>query len=322
MLKPLLMVALWALGSVAHAQADFPSKPIRLVVPFVPGGPTDGVARVLAEDMGKRMGQTIQVENRAGATGVIGQDMVSKATPDGHTIVAITSTSSNNYHLLGRSLDFSKDFAMIGRIYNTYTVVAINPQAPGMAHIRNLQQLVAYIKAHPGQVNYTSSGSGSLGHLTMEKVKLHFGLDLQHISYKGQAQAMQDVMGGRIPIISATFTIAPQILSGKLRGIAVGTPQQSPHLPQVGTFREQGVPDLVSAVWVGLAAPPGTPKAIVERWSEELRTSLSKPDVASKLQAVVGTEPEYLPASEFAAYATRDFAYWGAVIQEGGIKGE
>ncbi|MDO9437592.1 tripartite tricarboxylate transporter substrate binding protein [Hydrogenophaga sp.] len=322
MLKKCLGLAMAALSIAAHAQTDFPSRPIRLVVPFAPGGPTDGVARVVADDIGKRLGQTIAVENKAGATGVIGQDFVSKAPPDGHTIVAITSTSSNNYHLMGRPLDFYKDFAMIGRIYNTYTVLAINPKAPGMENIQNLQQLAAYIKAHPGALNYTSSGSGSLGHLTMEKVKLHFGLDIQHINYKGQAQAMQDVMAGRIPIISATFTIAPQILSGQLRGIAIGTPQPSPHLPQVGTFRSQGMPDLVSAVWVGLAAPPSTPKAIVDRWSDELRISLAKPEVASRLQAVVGTESEYLSASEFAAYATRDFAYWGAVIKEGGIKGE
>lgn len=303
-------------------QGNYPSKPITLVVPFAAGGPTDVLGRVLAADMGPRLGQTIIVENKGGATGSIGQDYVSKAAPDGHTLVMITNTSSNNYHLMHRTIDFHKDFSMIGQVYTTYTVVTVNPLAPGMADIHNLTQLVAYARARPGTLNFTSSGTGSLGHLAVEKVNSTFGIKIEHINYKGQGPALNDVLAGRVPIMSATFALLPHIKSGKLRPIVIGTPKRSPVLPDTATFIEQGVPGLIAGAWVGLAAPPATPRPIVDRLARELQTGLAKPDTAEKVRAAVGIEPDFLPTTEFAAFATRDWEYWGKIIRDAGIKGE
>jgi tripartite-type tricarboxylate transporter receptor subunit TctC len=147
----------------AQAQSNYPSKPIFLVVPFAAGGPTDVMGRILGQELGSQLGQTFVIENKAGATGMIGQDYVAKAAPDGYTLVMITSTSSNGYHMVNRTIDFAKDFAMIGQIYNTTSLLTINPAAPDMAAIRNLTQLVAFAKANPGKLNYTSSGSAAWG---------------------------------------------------------------------------------------------------------------------------------------------------------------
>jgi len=320
--KILSFVLAVGLAAAVHAQAPYPNRPIRLVVPFPAGGPTDVLARVLADDMGQRLGQPIIVDNKGGASGFIGQDFVAKAAPDGYTIVMITSTASNNYHFAQRPIDFYKMYEMIGRIYMTSTVLAVNPTVRGMENIRNLQQLVAYARKNPGKLDFTSTGNGSLGHLTMEKVKQQFGLNMQHIGYKGQAQALQDTLGGQVPMIAATFAMLPYIQKGQLRAIAVGSAQRSPLLPGVGTFQEQGMPGLVASAWVGLAAPGGTPKEIIQRLSRELRISLAKPESRARIVQAVGTEPEFLDGPELAAYATRDFQYWGKVIRETGIKNE
>ena len=315
----LLIISMFS--AAALSQSDFPSKPIRLIVPFAPGGPTDIIGRILSAEMGPVLKQTIIVENKAGATGIIGQDFVAKAAPDGYTWIIISSTASNGYHLVNRTVDFSKDFAMIGQIYNTTALVTINPAVPEMAGIQNLTQVVAYAKANPGKLNYTSTGVGSLGHLVMEKVKLQFGLNMEHINYKGQAPATQDVLAGRVPILSATFTTMQFVKAGKLRGIAVSTAKRSPTAPDVPTFVEQGV-SVVGGGWVGLATTGGTPRAIVDRLGNLLRTTLARPDVEPKVFKAVGTEPEFLGPADFTAYATRDFQEWGRVIREAGIKGE
>ena len=315
-------VLLAACAMAAQAQSDYPSKPVFLIVPFAAGGPTDVMGRILGQELGSQLKQTFVVENKAGATGMIGQDYTAKAAPDGYTLVMITSTSSNGYHMVNRTIDFAKDFAMIGQIYNTTSLLTINPAAPDMAAIRNLTQLVAYARANPGKLNYTSSGSGSLGHLVFEKVKLTFGLNVEHINYKGQAPATTDVLAGRVPILSATFTTMPLVKAGKLRAIAVSTERRLPSSPDIPTFVEQGVPGLVGGGWVGLASTGGTARPIIDKLATALRTGLAKQDVAEKIQKAVGTEPEYLGPAEFTAYATRDFDYWGKVIREAGIKGE
>ena len=321
MFRITLMLIISMFSAAALAQSDYPSKSIRLIVPFAPGGPTDIIGRILSAEMGPALKQTIIVENKAGATGIIGQDFVAKAAPDGYTWIIISSTASNGYHLVNRSIDFVKDFAMIGQIYNTTALVTINPAVPEMAGIQNLTQVVAYAKANPGKLNYTSTGVGSLGHLVMEKVKLQFGLNMEHINYKGQAPATQDVLAGRVPILSATFTTMQFVKAGKLRGIAVSTAKRSPTAPDVPTFVEQGV-SVVGGGWVGLATTGGTPRAIVDRLGNLLRTTLARPDVEPKVFKAVGTEPEFLGPADFTAYATRDFQEWGRVIREAGIKGE
>ena len=321
MLKPLFFLLSICVAGQVSAQVNYPSKPVRLIVPFAAGGPTDGIGRILGQELGAQLKQPFIVDNRPGATGMIGQDLVSRSTPDGYTLVMITSTSSNGYHLLNRTIDFAKDFSLIGQVYNTTSLITINPNVAGMAGINNLSQLVAYAKANPGKLNYTSSGYGSMGHLIFEKVKLTFGLDIEHVNYKGQGPATIDVLAGRVPILSATFTTMPLVKGGKLRALAVSTAQRSPAAPDVPTFVEQGVPGLIGGGWVGMASAPGTPRPIVDKLAGALRAGLAKPDVAEKISRTVGTDPEFMPPNEFTAYATRDFAYWGKVIRDAGIKG-
>ena len=321
MFRVAITLLLAALAGGAAAQSDYPSKPIRLIVPFAPGGPTDVIGRILSQQMGPQLKQTIVVENRAGATGMIGQDFVAKSAPDGYTWIIISSTASNGYHLVGRSIDFARDFAMIGQIYNTTALVTINPAVPEMAGIQNLTQVVAYARANPGKLNYTSTGVGSLGHLVMEKVKLQFGLNMEHINYKGQNPATQDVLAGRVPILSATFTTMQFVRAGKLRAIAVSTEKRSPTAPDVPTFLEQGV-SVVGGGWVGLAATGGSPRPVIDRLGNMLRATLARPDVEALVQKAVGTDPEFLGPADFTAHASRDFQEWGRVIREAGIKGE
>lgn len=315
------LIVLSVLSAATLAQGDYPSKPIRLVVPFAPGGPTDVLGRILSAEMGPALKQPIVVENKPGATGMIGQDFVAKSAPDGYTWVILSSTASNGYHLVNRSIDFTKDFGMIGRIYNTTALITINPNVPEMAGIQNLTQVVAYAKANPGKLNYTSTGVGSMGHLVMEKVKLQYGMKMEHINYKGQAPATQDVLAGRVPILSATFTTLQFVRAGKLRGIAVSTEKRSPTAPEVPTFLEQGV-SVVGGGWVGLGTTGGTPRAIVDRLGNLLGTTIARPDVAAKVVKAVGTDPDFLGPADFTSYATRDFQEWGRVIREAGIKAE
>ena len=322
MLNPLFFLLSVCLAGQASAQPSYPSKPVRLIVPFAAGGPTDSIARILGHELLTQLKQPFVVDNRPGATGMIGQDIVSRSAPDGYTLAMITSTSSNGYHLLNRTIDFARDFSTIGQVYNTTSLITINPGVAGMAGINNLSQLVAYAKANPGKLNYTSSGYGSMGHLVFEKVKLTFGLDIEHVNYKGQGPATIDVIAGRVPILSATFTTMPLVKAGKLRAIAVSTAKRSPTAPDVPTFVEQGVPGLIGGGWVGMASAPGTPRPIVDKLAGALRAGLAKPDVAEKISKAVGTDPEFMPPMEFTAYANRDFEYWGKVIRDAGIKGD
>jgi len=323
MIKKILTFAFTACVAAAlHAQASYPSRPIKLVVPFPAGGPTDVLARVLADDMSQRLGQPIIIDNRGGANGFIGQDFVAKAPPDGYTIVMLTSTASNNYHFNQRTIDFFRTYEMIGLLYRTSTVLAVNPKVVGMESIHNLQQLVAYAKSNPGKLNFTSTAAGSLGHMAMERVKQHFGLDMVHIGYKGQAPALQDTLAGQVPMIAATFAMLPNIQKGQLRALAIGSDKRSPQLPDVATFQEQGMPGLLATAWVGVAATGGTPKEIVQRLTQELRISLAKPEMRARITQIVGIEPEFMDGPDLAAYATRDFEYWGKVIRETGMKNE
>ena len=321
-LKKCLWLLAAALLSVNVCAQEYPNRPVRLVVPFAAGGPTDVVARILGQELGEQFKQSFVVENKPGASGMIGQDFASKSAPDGYNLVMITNTASNSYHMVNRSIDFAKDYAMIARIWNTTSLVTISPGVQELAGIQNLTQLVAHAKANPGQLNYTSPGAGSMGHLVFEKVKLTFGISVQHINYKGQAPATADVVAGRVQILSATLASMPLVKAGKLRAIAVSMEKRMPTAPDIPTFVEQGVAGLVGGGWVGLASSGGTPRPIVDKLATALRTGLAKPDMEARVQKAAGTDVEFLGPAEFTVYATRDFEYWGRVIREAGIKGE
>ena len=306
---------------MARAQADYPNRPIKVILPFPAGGPGDNAFRILGREMSPRLGQVLVFENHVGGTGIIGQDLASRSPPDGYTLVALTISGALAYQGVGRTVDYARDFAMIGQIYSQYGLLVVNPEVPEMAAIRTLRDLIVYAKANPGKINYASQGTGSVGHLVMEDIKARTGIDVVHVPYRGVAPAYNDLLAGHIQMMSSSLGALPYIRAGKLRAIAIGSPQRSPLLPDVLTFIEQGLPGFVAGSWVGIAAPPGTPPRNVNRLSAELQAALSKPEVVELIRNL-GTEPDYIPAAEFAARANRDIARWGKIMRDNNIKPE
>jgi tripartite-type tricarboxylate transporter receptor subunit TctC len=310
-----------ATNHFAFAQADYPNRPIKVILPFPAGGPGDNAFRILGRAMSPKLGQPMVFENHVGGTGILGQDLASRSAADGYTLVSLTISGALAYQGIGRTVDYTKNFAMIGQIYNQYGLLVVNPQVPEMAAIHTLRDLIAYAKANPGKINYASQGTGSVGHLVMEDIKALTGIDVVHVPYRGVAPAYNDLLAGHIQMMSSSLGALPYIRSGKLRAIAIGSPQRSPLLPDVPTFIEQGLPGFVAGSWVGIAAPAGTPPVIINRLSAELQAALSNPEVVEMIRNL-GTEPDYIPAAEFAARANRDVARWGKIMRDNNIKPE
>ena len=314
-----LLVAGATSTTQAHAQGAYPSKPIRVILPFTAGGTGDGVMRVIGQEMSTRMGQPFVMENIVGGTGIVGQDTAMRAAPDGYTIVAVSLSGGLAYHGLNRTIDYSRDFTPIAQIYSQYSLLVTNHHLPQMANIRTLRDLIAYAKANPGKLNYASQGTGSAGHLVMERIKALTGMNIVHVPYRGAAPAYNDLLGGQIQMMSVSLGAMPYIKAGRLRAIGIGSAQRSPLLPDVPTYVEEGLAGFVSGVWFGIAAPANTPREIVNRLSAEFKAAIAKPEVAEKLRGL-GTEPEYLPGPEFGALATKDFEQWGKVMRDNNIK--
>jgi len=322
--RALLITALPMLLSMApasHAQEVFPSRTLRLVVPFAAGGPTDVMARILAENVSARLGQTMIVENRGGGGGTIGVDAVAKAKPDGYTLAVIGGTSVNAFHFLNRSnFDFKKEFESIGQVYVTPSFIMINPAAQGMKDINTLQQLIAYSKTVP-QVAVTGAGLGSTAHLLMAQLARITGARFVYVPYKGAGPALNDVLAGVVPVYIGTMTQASLVRSGKLRGLAFTNEKREAAMPEIPTLAESGIADLVARTPVGLAVTGGTPPAIVNRLVAEFRAAITDPGVVAKL-AAAGINTGYLPPDQFGDIIMRDFKFWGQVIRDNNIKAE
>ncbi len=316
-----LLVSTAIFSPIAPAQEPFPSRPIRLVVPSSAGGPGDVVSRIIANDLSTRLGQMVIVENRPGAGNAIGQDFVANAAPDGYTLVHIASQGILNYHLINRPFDFRTAFTGIAQLYPQHAMLAVNPKVPSMANITNVAQLIAYAKANPTTLNYTSSGVGSSGHMMLEKIKLMSGAPMQHIPYKGAAPAFQDVIAGRIPVWGGTMYYLPQVKAGQIRAIAVGSAKRQPDLPDVPTLIEQGFPGLVAGSLIGYAGPAGMPRHITVRLESEFKTTINKPDVVEKM-AKAGVIVGYADGTTFSNAISDYYDYWGKVIRESGIKAD
>jgi tripartite-type tricarboxylate transporter receptor subunit TctC len=302
-----------------QAQGIYPSKPIRVILPFTLGGTGDGVMRVLGQEISQHLGQPMVMENIVGGTGIVGQDVAMRAAPDGYTIVAVSLSGGLAYHGLNRTIDYTKDFTPIAQVYSQYSLLVTNHNLPEMANIRTLRDLIAYAKANPGKLNYASQGTGSAGHLVMERIKALTGINIVHVPYRGAAPAYNDLLAGQIQMMSVSLGAMPYIKAGKMRAIGIGSAQRSPLLPDVPTYAEEGLTGFVSGVWFGIAAPANTPKDIVNRLSAEVKAAIAKPDVAEKLRRL-GTDPEYLPGPAFGAVATKDFEQWGKVMRDNNIK--
>ena len=307
----------------ARAQGSYPVKPIRLVVPFTPGGVTDTSGRLIAEQLSKRLGQQVIVDNRPGASGNIGTQQVAVAEADGYTLLlGFDGTMVINPHVFDKvPFNTTRDFAPVGKIGDAVLILVANPGVPAT----NLKEVIALSKSQPAGLSFGTSGTGGTPHIAGELLKMRTGANLVHIPYKGGGQAMTDVLGGNIPLVyTAVAGAQGHIKSGKLRAIAVSSAQRSKSLPDVPTFMESGISglgDFEINSWVGLLAPAKTPKAVIDRLNTELNAVLNDPEVRDKLN-VMGISATPGTADRFSEEIRRDLARYGQVVKAAGIKAE
>lgn len=310
-------VALCALAAPASAQPVYPVKPVRLVVPFVPGGSTDFIARIMGQKLDEALGQQVIVENRAGAGGNIGLDYVAKSPPDGYTLIFGHVGTFGFGPSLYQKLPYDpvRDFAPIVLFAMVPNMLVVHPSLPA----RNVKELVALAKARPGRINYGSSGNGSASHLATEYFKLLSKTDITAIPYKGTGPLVTDVIAGEISLtITGVPPLYPHVQSGRLRALGVGSTKRLSLLPDLPTIAEAGVPGYESSTWFGPLAPARTPREIVVRLNAELMKILQRPDIRSRFAAEgvegLGSTPE-----EFGTYIKAEIERWGRVIKAAGI---
>jgi tripartite-type tricarboxylate transporter receptor subunit TctC len=303
--------------SVAQTASAFPNQPIRMVVPYPPGGPTDITARVVAAEMSKTIGQNIVIDNRPGASGMIGSEMVTKATPDGYTLLANASI-----HVINPSVypdmrfDAIKDFVPITQLAQVPLVLVVPANSP----IKSVKDLVEYAKANPGKVNFGSAGSASAQHLAGESFKIAAGIQMQHIPYKGSAPALTDLAGGQLQLMFDSMPSAtPMINSGKLRAIAVTTTTRAKARPDLPTIAESGFPGFDISTWYAYWAPKGTPADVVEKLAASAAQALKNPEVIAKYEAM-GAEPVGSTPAQFAAYVESEAKKWSDIVKKSGAK--
>jgi tripartite-type tricarboxylate transporter receptor subunit TctC len=321
-MRPLLRtLALAATFLAASASAqDWPTKPIRLVVPFAPGGVTDTSARAVAEALSQRLGQPVIVENKPGASGNIGTDQVARSAPDGYTLVlGFDGTMVINPHVFkDMPFDTVRDFVPVTKLGDAGLLLVAHPSLG----VKNLAEFLALAKTKPGPYPFGTSGTGGTPHLAGELLKLRTGVALQHIPYKGGGQAMTDVLGGQIPLVFTAIASAQQhVKSGKVIGLGVPSPKRSSSLPDVPTFIEAGLDGFEAVSWVGIFAPAKTPKAIVDKLQREIAAALQTPSVTARY-AVLGIDPVGNTPEQFAEQVKKDLARWGEVVKSAGIKAE
>jgi len=319
-IRLLTFLAACLLPLVALAQGNYPDRPIKLVVPFAPGGVTDTSGRLIAEALSRRLGQAVFVENKAGASGNIGTQGVVNAAPDGYTLVlGFDGTLVINPHVFSPfPFDPQKDLAPVGKIGDATLILVAHPSLP----VKNLQELIAYSKKEAKGVSYGTSGVGGTPHIAGELLNQQTGSNLVHVPYKGGGQAMTDALGGNIPLVYTAVAGAHQyVKTGKLNAIAVSSAKRSSSLPDVPTFIESGVAGFEVSSWVGILAPAQTPRPIVARLNRELNAVLASPEIVEKLATLgIAATPETPDA--FAAQIKADLAKYGKVVKAAGIKAE
>jgi tripartite-type tricarboxylate transporter receptor subunit TctC len=322
------MTRRWVLAAAASlvagsamAQAAWPSKPITLIVPFPAGGPTDVVSRIVGKELSDRLKQPVIVENRAGASGSIAAMQVKRAAPDGYTLMTLaTPTLFAPLFYKGAAYEVSKDFTPISMIYDLPIVMVVNPsKLPG---ISTLPKLIETARAQKEPLNYTTSGAGSFGHMSMELLKDLGHFDMQHVAYKGGVPAITDTIGGQVPIMYADLVAAlPHIKSGKLVAVAVGSPERVSVVPEVKTIAEQGI-DGFSAVSLGaFLGPKGLPSDVVARLNKEVQEILAQKDVQERILGA-GAIARFMPAQQLQQSLAHDYAKWAKVVKDKGMVAE
>jgi len=315
----LITASAWLMSGVALAQT-YPTKPVRMIVPFPPGGATDLLARVVAQKLSESLGHQVVVDNRPGAGGTIGSRLMLDAQPDGYTIL----TSSVSTHAIGPHLyakppyDPMKDFAAITELSSTPTVLMVSGTLP----VATLKEFIALAKARSGQLNYGSSGVGTQFHLSGELLKLQTGIDMTHIPFKGTALVYPDLFSGQVSMLFDTLSVAiPFIKAGRVKALGVTGTQRTPTLPDVPTIAEAGVPGFYAGLWLGIWGPAKLPRDITERLSSDVAKLLKLPDVKERL-ASQGMEPIGNTPAQFAEFVRKENETWSKVVKAAGVKAE
>jgi tripartite-type tricarboxylate transporter receptor subunit TctC len=318
----IVLFILFFLSSGACISQDYPARPIRWIVPFPPGGSTDGFSRPLAAKLSEVLGQPVVVENIGGAGASIGSDRIAKSAPDGYTIgLATTGSHAINPHIYGAKLphDTIRDFSHITLAVSYVNVLVVNPNVPA----KSVAELIAYAKANPGKVSFGSAGNGSSNHLSGEVLKVLTKAPMEHIPYKGSGPAMTDVMAGNITFMfDVLITSIPQMNAGRVRALAVTSAKRSPYVPEVPTMDESGVPgynEAGSDLWFGIVGPAGIPRPIVQKLNEKMIEALRSPDMRQRIRIQAFDLWTSTP-EEFTAVLKSDHAKWGKIVRAAGAR--
>ena len=316
MIKRFLVLMACALCAASAGAQQFPSKPVRIINPFAPGGATDIIARQMAQKLTEAWGQAVVVENRAGASGAIGVEMVAKSPPDGYTLLIATQTTHAANPALYPKLpyDAAKDFAPLTLAGSTPLALMVKPSLP----VSSVKELVDFAKKNPAKLVYASGGNGTSQHLTAELLKSMSSTYMLHIPYRGAGPALTDLLGGQVDLMFDNLpTALPHIKAGKLRGLAVTTASRSPLAPELPTMAESGLPGFELSTWFAFFAPAGTPRAIVDKISGDMRRVLMQPDMKERLGAI-GVDIRASTPDELATFQRAELAKWGKIIKDSG----
>ena len=312
-----LVLALTAVAAPVRAD-DYPTRTIRLIIPFAPGGSNDVVGRIVANQLGQKLGQQVFVDNRPGAGGVLGSDMAAKSAPDGYTLLIISIAHAVDPWIYKEPFDPIKDFVPVSILGTGTNVLTVNPKLP----VHSLKELLDLAKDKPGLLNYASAGIGSFQNLSGELFKLMANVDIVHVPYKGGGPAMLAIIGGEDQVMfSSIVQTVPSIQSGALRALATGGEQRSPILPDLPTIAEAGVPGYVASNWWGVIAPAGTPQPIVDKLHDAIAEVLKSADT-QKYLSNEGASPVQMGSAEFGKFIASEVAKWGPVVKRAGMKAE
>ena len=316
------LLAAWLLGMAAlgHAQS-YPAKPVRILVGFAPGGSTDVTARIMALELSKLWNQQVIVDNRPGASGMIGAELAAKAAPDGYTLLVSPQTSIVVAPLLFQKMAYDpiRDFATVGVVGSSPQLLVIHPSLPP----KTFREFIPFAKANSRQLSFGSGGIGSTPHLGGELLNLSLGIKLVHVPYKGENPALADVLGGQLPLMFTNLPVGlPFAKAGKVRGLAITSLQRSPIAPEYPTIAESGFPDFDTATWSGLYMPAATPRELVTRVNADVTKVFNLPDVKQRMLSQGLDYGMYATPDAHAAYVKSEFARWGKVIKDAGVKAE
>lgn len=307
-----------SLASTASAQQPYPIKPVRLILPYAPGGSTSVTGRLLGHKLTESWGQQVIVDNRPGGNTIIGSEALVRSPPDGYTVMMVTSTHTINPSILKTPYDAVKDFAPVTTITRAPFGLVVHPALP----VKTLKEFIALAKSRPGQIDYASSGTGTSNHLAVELLSMHAGIKLTHIPYKGGGPAMTDLLGGQVQLhMNVPPNLIPNIRAGRLKGLAVTGDARLPSLPEVPTFAEAGLPAFNPTNWQGILAPAATPKPIIGKLAGDIAKALQTPDLREKLEAQ-GMTPWSMTPEHFAVLIRSDIDTFAKVVKAANVKAE